>query len=237
MATNHLALLAAWHGIDAPALRKVLRELATWLVDGGASERKLGVEGLGVFYSQTQAARYIVRGDRIFERPECRVVKLRPAKQDVTEITEGRVLDIELNLTNIGDIGFTLEYNANHWTLIGTPNTPPLNEYYLVRSPSTPRRYAMVLSGTNPDYVFDSGSDMAVNESGPYVEYMRWESHFQTLPNVSQVEDYHVTSQVFVASPEVGNPGDPIELYESGILNRLCLAWFRSRTIALENLP
>jgi len=237
MATNYLALLAAWHGIDAPALRKVLRELATWMKDGGTEERKLGVEGLGVFYSQTQPARYIVRGDRIFERPECRVVKLRPAKQDVTEITDARVLDIELNVTGMGDFAFTLEYNANSWVSLYQPQTPPTNEYYLVRSDDEPRRYALILDGVSPTAVFSATQDMGVNESGPYIEFLRWDSMLQSTPNCVQVSDWHVVTQVFVVSPEYGSPGDPIELYESGILNRLALAWFRSRTIAIADVP
>lgn len=237
MATNQLALLCAWHGIDAPAMRLVLRLFHEWLVDGGPDERRLGVEDFGVFYSQTQAARYVVRGTKIFERPECRVVKLRPAKQTVTELTESRVLDIELNVTGMGDIGFTLGFNESFWYSYGQGQDPPTNQYYLVRSDDEPRRYALILEGISAATVFSATQDMSVNESGPYIEFLRWDRLFQSTPNCVQVSDWHVVTQVFVVSPEFGDPGNPQELYESGILNRYVLAWFRSRTIGVADLP
>lgn len=233
MATNHLALLAAWHGIDAPALRKVLRDLAKYLKDGGTSERSLGVEGLGVFYSQSQPARYCVRDGKVYSRPACRVVKLRPAKQTVTELTDLRDLKIETNITDLGDRDFTLLANQPYWTC-GQGSGIPVNEYRLYRSPTQPRRYALVLSGITPADVFTYQQDLGVNEAGDFVEYFRWDSMLLTLPNATLVSDYHVTEQIFRSSPRVGEPGTPAVLYDgSGTLNKEVLARYRAVTIGV----
>lgn len=212
-----------------------MRDLATWLKDGGAEERTLGVEGLGVFYSQSQPARFMVRDGKVYQRPACRVVKLRPSKQQVTELTEARDLGIETNITGLADRTFTLLSGASYWTC-NQPSGIPVNEYRLYRSPTLPRRYALILSGIVAADVFTYQQDMGINEASDYVEFFRWDSMFLTLPNATAVNDYQVTNQVFLSQPEIGQPGTTAELYDnSGILNKEVLARFRAVTIGVDD--
>jgi len=237
MGTNRLGLLSAWNGIDAPALRKVLRELGSWLRDGGAQERKLGVEQFGVFYSQTQVARYCVREHRIFQRPAVRVVKLRPPKVEVTERTDLQTITLAMNISAIGSVQFDCDPTTRAWEQTGGAYIPSNPMFYMVRSPNKPRRYALIQADFNPESAFADPVDLVADPYSLELLFIRWDSAFLMLPSgLVGGNTIGAISQTFDSTPGAGGTGSEL-LYDGAVLGRWCLAALRSVTIGLDEWP
>lgn len=237
MATNQLALLAAWHGIDAPAMRRVLRLFHEWLVDGGPDERRLGVEEFGVFYSQSQPARYIVREGKVFARPAVRVVKLRPSKVVVEQLTDDVDLAIEISMSTIGTMRFEREPGANHFNQTVGNYIPADERFDLVRSDTSPRRYCLIHRGFYPGFAFTAGHDGEFHATTLEMQFLRWDALFQALPNgLIGGNTCASISQTWSATPGPNGTGEEI-LWDAGALGRWCLAWLRSVTIAIDEVP
>jgi len=214
-----------------------MRLLHEWLIDGGTEERSLGIEEFGVLFSQSQSARFVVRDDKVFERDPCRVVKLRPKKQPVTDVTSGVDVDIEILIDPFNWHYFTSQAAwGKLW--LGTAQDDPSwgRWFYLVRSPTVPRRYAIVEEGEDPSALFAQNDQTKLSNPGLHPLYIAWDSMFLVRPASNSSPGHETLEQIFVAGP--GPDGEPfVELYTDGTLNKYVLAFLRQRSINIEDFP
>lgn len=129
MPENHLT--SAWinYGLSPVASRMALRDMVAGLLADGPGAT-LGVHGLGVFYCLRTKERFVIRDGVVYRCPQRDVIKLRPAKADVTELDESPDVRISFETTFSGDNDYAFTSTSRAGQFVATAPTAIIDDVW-----------------------------------------------------------------------------------------------------------
>jgi len=228
MATNNLALALIRYGIDPTGARAALREFHQSLIAAGPGA-SCGVHDVGVFFTQQQAARFIMRDDQVFSVPSRLVVKLRPSGQDATLLTESPLVRISIQISNATyyDWQFDSTSRSNRFSVV-LPTDLVGDVWHFVRVVVDGTR-SYVLCKNSFTGALDAGEDLQTDGPGGLPVFFRWTARLNNRPFKTGTGNPGVVGRQFTA--RVADDTATGNAYTGDDHGREALAWFRQRAI------
>lgn len=232
MSTNPLEQAMIRRGIAMPALRDGLKKFRTDLIANGVGATT-GVHDFGVFYVHRNVQRYVVRDGKVFDVPQRDVVKLRPEKANVTQLTESDDVRIEM------PIDFGSGSNLWRWKstsranqfLVTAPSQYLNDPFDLVRDFNNGEQTYVLVLGTEPDATVTSVEQITVNGAGDAPLAIRFTKTLKALREAPLTSGDTPTGQPkFEAEVDAGG----LKLLTDATYGREVKAWCRQRAIDIS---
>lgn len=194
-----------------------------------------GVHEFGVFYVRTEKKRFVVREEKVFEVPSRLVMKLRPEKNDVTELTTSSLVKFTIDFFPGTAAQHIFESTARGSFTLTTPTQSPTNNPFdFVRQKVGKKTTYILASSAMTDAQITAVDGMLWDVGSPYrLKAVRFEDDLRAIrPGMS--------SGSFVPLPDTVNAesnvaGVGLTDIDDATDGAEALSWFRQRAVDIAD--